>query len=123
MLGLPPELTGTHADADDRKRAKSGRTRPSSIRVAKTVKRKQATLKTRKSIGGSGPGKHIGGGDSDGDDDFMPTKKAAAAKARSKLVAPADGASRARPKAKKEADDDENIVRWMVSRRLPTVTT
>jgi len=50
----------------------------------KKVKWKQATLKTRKSIGGSAPGKRIGGGDSDGDDDFMPTKKAAtAAKARS----------------------------------------
>ncbi|KAN0123255.1 DNA topoisomerase, type IIA-like domain containing protein [Russula decolorans] len=75
----------------------------------KKVKRKQATLKTRKSIGGSGPGKRIGG-DSDGDDDFMPTKKAAAAKARSKPIAPAGGASRARPKVKKESDDDEDEI-------------
>jgi hypothetical protein len=39
----------------------------------------------------------------------MPTKKAAtASKARSKPVSPAGGASRARPKAKKEYDDDED---------------
>src|SRR6266852_4046707 len=30
-----PKLTVTHADADDRKRAESGRTSPSSIRAAK----------------------------------------------------------------------------------------
>lgn len=54
----------------------------------KKVKRKQVTLKTRKSIGGgSGPGKRIGGGDSDGDDDFT-KKSATAAKARSKPIAP-----------------------------------
>ena len=40
-----------------------------------------------------------GGGDTDGDDNFMPTKKAAATKA-SKPVAPPSGASRARPKPK-----------------------
>ncbi|KAH9065029.1 DNA topoisomerase II [Lactarius vividus] len=72
----------------------------------KKVKRKQATLKTRKSLGG-GPGKR-GRDDSDNDDDFMPTKKAAAAKAR-KPIAPAAGTSRARPKAtttKASASDD-----------------
>ncbi|KAH8981970.1 DNA topoisomerase [Lactarius akahatsu] len=71
----------------------------------KKVKRKQATLKTRKSLGG-GPGKR-GRDGSDNDDDFMPTKKAAAAKAR-KPIAPAAGASRARPKAaiKASASDD-----------------
>ncbi|KAI9436960.1 DNA topoisomerase II [Lactarius indigo] len=72
----------------------------------KKVKRKQATLKTRKSIGG-GFGKR-GRDDSDNDDDFMPTKKAAAAKAR-KPIAPAAGSSRARPKAtttKTSASDD-----------------
>ena len=68
----------------------------------KKVKWKQATLKTRKSIGS---GKRLGGaGGEDGDDDFMPTKKAAAAKAR-KPIAPAAGASRARPKAKGSDDD------------------
>jgi hypothetical protein len=35
LLGLPLKLRLTHADGDDRKRAKSGRTRPSSIRAAK----------------------------------------------------------------------------------------
>jgi hypothetical protein len=45
--------------------------------------------------------KRTGGGDLGGDDDFMPTKKAAATKACSKPVAPAGSASRARPKAKK----------------------
>lgn len=69
----------------------------------KKVKRKQATLKTRKSIGS---GKR--GGESDGDDDFMPTKKAAAAKAR-KPIAPAAGASRARPKAAKGGDSDDEM--------------
>jgi hypothetical protein len=40
----------------------------------------------------------------------MPTKKAAtAAKARSKPVAPAGGASRARPSARKEEDDEDGI--------------
>jgi DNA topoisomerase-2 len=43
----------------------------------------------------------------------MPTKKAAAAKARNKpgAVAPAGGASRARPKAKKglDVDDDDDL--------------
>ncbi|KAI9452414.1 DNA topoisomerase [Lactarius psammicola] len=76
----------------------------------KKVKRKQATLKTRKSLGG-GPGKRgRGAGDDSGDDDdFMPTKKAAAAKARKPPIAPAAGASRARPKAitKASASDDE----------------
>ncbi|KAH9963556.1 DNA topoisomerase [Russula dissimulans] len=74
----------------------------------KKVKRKQATLKHRKSLGGSG--KRGGDGDEDGDGDFMPTKKAAAAKAR-KPIAPAGGASRARPKAAKaaSASDDETL--------------
>ena len=45
--------------------------------------------------------KRTGGGDLGGDDDFMPTEKAAAAKACNKPVAHAGGASRARPKAKK----------------------
>ncbi|KAI0297539.1 type II DNA topoisomerase [Multifurca ochricompacta] len=67
----------------------------------KKVKRKQATLKTRKSIGS---GKRGGGDDSGDDDDFMPTKKAAAAKAR-KPVVPATGTSRARPKAKRSDDE------------------
>jgi DNA topoisomerase II len=66
------------------------------------IKRKQATLKTRKSIVS---GKR--GGDSDGDDDFMPTKKAAAAKARKPMpIAPAGGASRAVPKLPKGEDDE-----------------
>jgi DNA topoisomerase-2 len=68
----------------------------------KKVKRKQATLKTRKSIGSGA--KRLGGGDDDGDDDFMPTKKAAAAKAR-KPIAPAAGSSRAKPKPKGSDDD------------------
>ncbi|KAF8264485.1 DNA topoisomerase [Lactarius quietus] len=77
----------------------------------KKVKRKQATLKTRKSIGG-GSGKRGRGDDSGGDDDFMPTKKAAAAAAkapRKPAAAPAAaGTSRARPKApiKTSASDD-----------------
>jgi DNA topoisomerase-2 len=69
----------------------------------KKVKRKKATLKTRKSIG-SGKRLSGGGGDLDGNDDFMLTKKATAAKVR-KPVAPAGGASRARPKPK-ESDDE-----------------
>ncbi|KAI9451533.1 DNA topoisomerase [Russula earlei] len=69
----------------------------------KKVKRKQATLKTRKSLGS---GKRVGGADSNDDGDFMPTKKAAAAKAR-KPIAPAGGASRARQKAVKASDDEE----------------
>ncbi|KAH9992512.1 DNA topoisomerase [Russula compacta] len=77
----------------------------------KKVKRKQATLKTRKSIGSSSKrgGFFGGGGNSDGDDDFMPTKKAAAAKAR-RPIAPAGGAARARPKtaAAKISDDDDD---------------
>ncbi|KAI0264983.1 DNA topoisomerase [Gloeopeniophorella convolvens] len=69
----------------------------------KKPKRKQATLKTRKSIGS---GKRGGGGDSDADDDFMPTKKAAAAKAR-KPIAPVGGASRAVKGEAKATSDDE----------------
>jgi DNA topoisomerase II len=72
----------------------------------KKVKRKQATLKTRKSIGSGRRGGVGGGGDSDGNDDFMPTKKAAAAKAR-KPIAPASGTLRARPKVPKDLSDDE----------------
>ena len=45
----------------------------------KKVKRKQAMLKTRKSISSSK--RAGGGGDSDDHDDFMSTKKASAAKA------------------------------------------
>ncbi|KAN0138695.1 type II DNA topoisomerase [Lactarius tabidus] len=79
----------------------------------KKVKRKQATLKTRKSIGG-GSGKRGRGDDSGADDDFMPTKKAAAAAAKAPrkppTAAPAAGTSRARPKApiKTSASDDDD---------------
>jgi DNA topoisomerase-2 len=69
----------------------------------KKVKRKQATLKTRKFIGSSKRGGGVGG-DSDGDDDFMPTKKAAAAKAR-KPIAPVGGASRTRPREGEDCSD------------------
>jgi DNA topoisomerase-2 len=75
----------------------------------KEVKRKQATLKTRQSIDGSGPGKCIDGSDSDSDDDFTSTKKAAtAAEARSKPVTPTGGASHTRPKVRKESDNNED---------------
>ena len=79
-----------------------------STRAAR-VKRKQATLKTFKTIS-SGHGKRIGGaGDSDGDNDFIPTKKAAAANLRAKPHAPPGNASRARPNAKTESNDDDKI--------------
>jgi hypothetical protein len=70
----------------------------------------KATLKTRKSLGGSGK-RGCGCGDDSGDnEDFMPRqKKAAAAKALNPIV-PAGAASRARPKAKAyndELDDDK----------------
>src|SRR5260221_12674263 len=71
---------------------------------SKKVKRKHATLKMRKSIGSGKRGSGLGG-DSDGDDDFMPTKKAAAAKGRKPIAAAAAAASRARPKAKRSDDE------------------
>ena len=104
-----PKLTVTHADADDRKRAESGRTSPSSIRAAKKSNGNKRRSRPENQSVVLALANRIGGGDSDGDDDFMPTKKAAtAAKACSKPVAPAGGTSRARPKAKKESDDDED---------------
>ncbi|KAH9956387.1 hypothetical protein BGW80DRAFT_1466427 [Lactifluus volemus] len=75
------------------------------LSFGKKVKRKQAMLKTRKSIG-SGRRSGGGGGDDNGDDDFMPTKKAAAAKA-CKPIAPAGGGARARPKAATKVSDDK----------------
>lgn len=103
---LPPfYFSLTHAHAHTRQKAcREWEDKSVVDSNGKKVKRKQATLKTRKSIG-SGKRGGGAGGDSGGDDDFMPTKKAAAAKAR-KPVAPAAGASRARPKAKASDDDD-----------------
>ena len=72
------------------------------------VKQKHATLETLETIS-SGHGKRIGcAGDLDSDDDFIPTKKAAAAKVCAIPIAPAGGASRVRLNAKKESDDDDD---------------
>ena len=52
----------------------------------KKVKRKQAKLRTRKSL--SGPGKRKAGGSDDDDDFFMPTAKNAAKKPAAKKAEP-----------------------------------
>ena len=67
----------------------------------------KATLKTRESLGGSGKRGHGCGNDSGDNEDFMPTKKAAGAKAR-KPIAPAGAASCPRPKAKAFDELDDN---------------
>ncbi|KAH8120719.1 DNA topoisomerase II [Phellopilus nigrolimitatus] len=71
----------------------------------KPVKRKQATLKTRKSL--SGPFKKKKGGEDDSGDDFMPTKTAAKV-APKKLEATERKVSRSKPVVKKFESDDED---------------
>src|SRR5260221_9426361 len=69
---------------------------------SKKVKRKHATLKTRKSIGSGKCGGGLGG-NSDSDNDFMPTKKAAAAKARNPIPAAPAPPPCPRPQANRSA--------------------
>ncbi|KAI0056765.1 type II DNA topoisomerase [Artomyces pyxidatus] len=70
----------------------------------KRVKRKQATLQTRKSL--TGPGRRKG--DDESDDDFKPTK-AAVSKPKKSAAAPAATKPRAKPTAVKaeESEDDD----------------
>ena len=83
------------------------------VSSSKKVKQKQAMLKMQKSISFS---KHAGGsGNLDNNDDFMPMKKAATAKA-CKLITPVGGTSGARLKAK--SSDGASLTIMAVSQAL-----